>query len=117
MACFLAVITYIHRVGFATASAELKGPLGLSDGHLGWLMAAFMIGYGLFEMPWGFLGDRLGVRNILAAIILGGSTLTAALVLVVLLPPGSRSGSSASCWSFGSSSAPSRPGPFPRSRG
>jgi sugar phosphate permease len=85
-ACLLAVITYIHRVGFATASAELRGPLGLSDRHLGWLMAAFMIGYGLFEMPWGYLGDRLGVRNILAAIILGGSTLTAALVLVVLLP-------------------------------
>jgi sugar phosphate permease len=85
-ACLLAVITYIHRVGFATASAELRGPLGLSDSHLGWLMAAFMIGYGLFEMPWGYLGDRLGVRNILAAIILGGSTLTAALVLVDVLP-------------------------------
>jgi ACS family glucarate transporter-like MFS transporter len=85
-ACLLAVITYIHRVGFATASAELKGPLGLSDSHLGWLMAAFMIGYGVFEMPWGYLGDLLGVRSILAAIILGGSTLTAALVLVVLLP-------------------------------
>ena len=85
-ACLLAVITYLHRVGFATASAELKGPLGLSDSHLGWLMAAFMIGYGIFEMPWGYLGDRLGVRNILAAIILGGSTLTAALVLVTSLP-------------------------------
>jgi MFS transporter, ACS family, glucarate transporter len=32
------------------------------------------------------LGDRLGVRNILAAIILGGSTLTACLALVVFLP-------------------------------
>jgi MFS transporter, ACS family, glucarate transporter len=85
-ACVLAVITYIHRVGFATAIAEIKGPLGLSDGHLGWLMASFMVAYGLFEMPWGSLGDRLGVRNILAAIILGGSALTAALVLVVLLP-------------------------------
>ena len=62
----LAVITYIHRVGFATASAEFKTPLGLTDNHLGWLMAAFMIGYGLFEMPWGFLGDRFGVRHILA---------------------------------------------------
>ena len=85
-ACVLAVITYIHRVGFATAIAEIKGPLGLTDGHLGWLMASFMVAYGLFEMPWGSLGDRLGVRNILAAIILGGSALTAALVLVVLLP-------------------------------
>jgi sugar phosphate permease len=86
LACVLAVITYIHRVGFATAMAEIKGPLGLSDGQLGWLMASFMVAYGLFEMPWGVLGDRLGVRNILAAIILGGSALTSALVLVVLLP-------------------------------
>ena len=86
LGCGLAVITYIHRVGFATASAEIKGPLGLTDGHLGALMAAFMLAYGLFEMPWGFLGDRLGVRNILAFIILGGSVLTAALPLVVLLP-------------------------------
>ncbi len=85
-ACVLAVITYIHRVGFATAIAEIKGPLGLTDGHLGWLMASFMVAYGLFEMPWGSLGDRLGVRNILAAIILGGSALTAALVLVVWFP-------------------------------
>jgi sugar phosphate permease len=72
-ACSLAVVTYIHRVGFATASAEFKKPLGLTDQHLGTMMAAFMIGYGVFEIPWGFLGDRLGVRNILAAIILGGS--------------------------------------------
>ncbi len=81
-ACSLAVITYIHRVGFATASAEFKTSLGLTDAQLGCMMAAFMIGYGLFEIPWGFLGDRLGVRNILAAIILGGSTLTACLALV-----------------------------------
>jgi MFS transporter, ACS family, glucarate transporter len=85
-ACSLAVITYIHRVGFATASAEIKEPLGLSDQHLGYMMAAFLVGYGLFEMPWGLLGDRLGVRNILVAIILGGSVLTACLPLVVVLP-------------------------------
>jgi ACS family glucarate transporter-like MFS transporter len=85
-ACSLAVITYIHRVGFATAAAELREPLGLSDEHLSYMMAAFMIGYGLFEVPWGFLGDRLGVRNMLAAIILGGSILTAFPPLVTLLP-------------------------------
>ncbi len=84
--CALAIITYIHRVGFATASAEFKNSLGLSDRHLGYMMAAFMIGYGLFEIPWGLLGDRFGVRNTLAAIILGGSTLTACLALVAFLP-------------------------------
>ena len=85
-ACSLAVITYIHRVGFATASAEFKNSLGLTDQHLGAMMAAFMVGYGLFEIPWGYLGDRFGVRNALAAIILGGSMLTAFLALVVFLP-------------------------------
>jgi ACS family glucarate transporter-like MFS transporter len=85
-ACGMAVITYMHRVGFATASAEFKDSLGLNDDQLGNLMAAFMLGYGLFEMPWGLLGDWFGVRNLLAVIILGGSTLTAALALVVLLP-------------------------------
>ena len=86
-ACTLAVITYLHRVGFATAWAEFKTPLGLSDDDLGRVMAAFMIGYGLFEMPWGFLGDRFGVRHAVAAIVLGGSILTALLVLVAFLPP------------------------------
>ncbi|MGP0062706.1 MAG: MFS transporter [Isosphaeraceae bacterium] len=87
-ACSLAVITYIHRVGFGTAIAELKTTLDLSASQISWLMAAFMVGYGLFEMPWGFLGDRIGVRNILAAIILGGSVTTAALAPVGLLPRG-----------------------------
>ena len=85
-ACSLAVITYIHRVGFGTVVAELQTTLKLSDARIGWLMAAFMVGYGLFEMPWGFLGDRFGVRNVLAAIILGGSTTTALLALAGLLP-------------------------------
>jgi MFS transporter, ACS family, glucarate transporter len=85
-ACGLAVITYIHRVGFATASAGFRTSLGLSDSQLGWLMAAFMVGYGLLEIPWGALGDRLGVRNILVAVVVGGSTLTACLAFVFLLP-------------------------------
>jgi MFS transporter, ACS family, glucarate transporter len=85
-ACTMAVITYIHRVGFATASAEFKTSLGLSDGQLANLMAAFMIGYGVFEMPWGFLGDRFGVRSLLAIIILGGSSFTASLALVGFIP-------------------------------
>ncbi len=85
-ACSLAIVTYLHRVGFATAWAEFKVPLGLSEDDLGNVMAAFMIGYGLFEMPWGALGDRFGVRHTIAAIVLGGSSLTVALVLVAFLP-------------------------------
>jgi ACS family glucarate transporter-like MFS transporter len=85
--CTLAVVTYIHRVGFATASSPMREELGLDQGHLGWLMASFMIAYGLGEVPFGILGDRFGARHLLAIVILGGSITTAAIALVVLLPP------------------------------
>ena len=85
-ACALAVVTYIHRVGFATASAELTADLGFNDRQVGYLMAAFLIAYGAFEIPWGRIGDRFGVRNPLAVIILGGSLLTGAVALVSWLP-------------------------------
>src|SRR5258706_6853152 len=87
-ACGLAVITYIHRVGFATAAAEFKGPLGLDQRQLSYLMAAFMLAYGGFEIPWGWLGDRFGVRNLLVVVVLGGSLATAALCLSTAFPAG-----------------------------
>jgi MFS transporter, ACS family, glucarate transporter len=85
-ACLLAVVTYILRVGFATASTRLEATLGLDESHVGWVMAAFMVAYGVFEVPWGLATDRLGVRNILVLIALGGSLTTAAVVLVRFLP-------------------------------
>jgi ACS family glucarate transporter-like MFS transporter len=85
--CTLAVVTYVHRVGFATASSPLREELGLDQSHLGWLMASFMIAYGLAEVPFGIFGDRFGARHLLAIVILGGSLTTAGIALVVLLPP------------------------------
>jgi sugar phosphate permease len=75
-ACTLAVIIYIHRVGFANALPELKRDLGLNYDHLGWLGAAFLIAYGGFEMPWGLAGDRWGARHLLPLILLGWSLVT-----------------------------------------
>lgn len=85
-ACALAIVTYVLRVGFSTASGELKEPLGLNTRQLGYLMAAFMVAYGIFEVPWGAIGDRLGVRKVLVIVALGGSATTAAVALVAWLP-------------------------------
>lgn len=87
-ACVLAVVTYILRVGFNSVSTELRTDLGLGQGHWGYLAAAFMVAYGLFEVPWGHLGDRIGVRRPLVWVALGGSVTTAAVALVRYLPPG-----------------------------
>jgi ACS family glucarate transporter-like MFS transporter len=85
-ACALAVITYILRAGFQSNSSELLRDLDMDVRELSWMMVAFMIAYGLFEVPWGRLGDRLGARGLLVVVVLGGSFTTAGLAAVVLLP-------------------------------
>ena len=84
--CVLAVITYILRAGFGSNSSELLRELHMDVRDLSAMTVAFMLAYGLFEVPWGRLGDRFGARNLLALIALGGSLTTAGLAAVVLLP-------------------------------
>jgi MFS transporter, ACS family, glucarate transporter len=86
-ACCLAIVAYLHRVGFATAAPELKQQTGLSDYDLSSLMAAFMLAYGLVEIPIGVLGDKLGVRHVLTALVVGWSVLTGLIGCVLWLPP------------------------------
>ena len=63
VACILAVLTYINRLGFGLAAPEIKDGLGLTNEQMGELGSAFLIAYGLFQMPGGRLGDRLGGRR------------------------------------------------------
>ncbi len=86
-ACGLAVVAYLQRVGFATAVTELKQPTGLSDYDLSLLMAAFMLAYGLVEIPIGVIGDKLGVRHVLTVLVVGWSVLTGLIAWVLWLPP------------------------------
>src|SRR5262249_41282642 len=86
--CLLALIAYVHRSGFAFLAPTLKKSLGLGDAEVGYLMAAFLLAYGAFEMPWGLAADRFGVRRLLPLITVGWSLLSAAVVLVVYLPRG-----------------------------
>jgi len=82
VASSVAVVAYLHRVGFSRALPALR----LTSAEDGWLLAAFLTAYGGFEMPCGVLGDRLGTRHLLTLLVLGSSLMTAAVGLVVLLP-------------------------------
>jgi sugar phosphate permease len=84
--CALAVVTYIHRLGFSYGTTEIKQDLGLDSAQVGYLMAAFLVAYGAFQIPGGVLGDRLGGRHVLTILVLGWSLLTGAVALAVLLP-------------------------------
>ncbi len=85
-ACALAVITYIHRAGFQSNSSELLRDLGMDDRELGALTVAFMVAYGLFEVPWGRLGDRFGAKELLVVVVIGGSLMAAGVGAVLWLP-------------------------------
>lgn len=76
-ACFfLAIITYVDRVCISVAGNEIKDDLGLSLEQWGWVLGAFVLSYGLFEMPAGAMGDRLGPRKVLTRIVVWWSIFT-----------------------------------------
>lgn len=84
-ACAVALVAYVHRIGFAVGGAEMKKELGFSDAQMGYLLAVFFWTYGVFQIPAGWLGDRLGSRHLLSFLVLGWSLTTGLLALVVHL--------------------------------
>src|SRR4029077_17753865 len=82
----LAVVTYIHRLGFSGAAPKIQQSLGLDDYKAGLLASAFLVAYGLFQVPIGLLGDRLGGRHMLPVLVFCWSVLTACVALAALLP-------------------------------
>src|SRR5687767_639195 len=74
----LAVITYIDRVAIAVSVPFIREDLGLTAAQMGWALAAFGWAYALFEIPGGWLGDRIGPRRVLMRIVIWWSLFTAA---------------------------------------
>jgi MFS family permease len=74
----LAVITYIDRVCISQAAPAIREDLGLTTKQMGWVFSAFFWAYALFEVPSGWLGDRIGARKVLMRVVVWWSFFTAA---------------------------------------
>ncbi|HXX95131.1 MAG TPA: MFS transporter, partial [Planctomycetota bacterium] len=74
----LAVITYIDRICIMKTADDIHADLKLTDPQRGWILGIFALTYGLFEVPWGSMGDRIGARKILMRIVTCWSLFTAA---------------------------------------
>ncbi len=75
----LAIITYVDRVAISVSlPSGMAKELGLSTIQQGWVLAAFAWAYALFEIPGGWLGDRIGPRRVLMRIVIWWSIFTAA---------------------------------------
>jgi MFS family permease len=75
-------ISYTFRYNFSTAAPAMMADLGLTEIQWGWTVAAFLTSYALFQIPGGFLGDRIGPRRLVTVIAVLWAVLTAATTLV-----------------------------------
>jgi len=74
----LAVIQYVDRVCIAKAMPSIRSELHFSDIETGYIFGAFTLAYALFEIPSGWLADRIGPRKVLLRVVLWWSAFTAA---------------------------------------
>jgi MFS transporter, ACS family, glucarate transporter len=77
-AVILAVITYIDRVAISQAAPFITQDLGLTRIQMGWALSIFGYAYAIFEIPGGWLSDKIGPRRVLMRIVLWWSFFTAA---------------------------------------
>jgi ACS family glucarate transporter-like MFS transporter len=74
----LAIVTYIDRVCISMAAPYIQKDLGLSTIEMGWAFSVFGWAYAAFEVPGGWLADRMGPRRVLMRIVIWWSFFTAA---------------------------------------
>lgn len=75
--CLLSGILYLDRICIASALDSIQADLGLSNTEISYVLMAFTLAYGIFEIPTGRWGDRIGPRRVLTRISLWWSAFTA----------------------------------------
>lgn len=74
----LAIIQYVDRVAISQAMPDIAAEMQFTDAQKGMIFSAFTLAYALFEIPTGWLGDKIGARKVLLRVVLWWSFFTAA---------------------------------------
>src|SRR6185295_10068740 len=75
------MITHMDRVVISNAAPSIRADLGLSLVAMAWILASFRWSYALFQIPGGWLGDRIGPRRALTLIVTWWSIFTCATAM------------------------------------
>ncbi len=67
--CLMYLITYLDRVSMANTAPMIMKEFGFSKVTMGVIFSAFIWSYSLFQVPGGWLGDRVGPRIVLSIIM------------------------------------------------
>lgn len=78
----LSAITYLDRSCISITAPQIMRDLSLTRIQMSLVFSAFTLAYGLFEIPTGWWGDRIGTRKVLTRIVVWWSTFTMATAAV-----------------------------------
>ena len=76
--CSVFFISYLDRVNISVVAPMIMREYNISKVELGVVFASFSVGYVLFQIPIGMLGDRFGPRKVLGGLATFWSLMTAA---------------------------------------
>jgi MFS transporter, ACS family, glucarate transporter len=79
----LSLVSYMQRVNISIAAKLMMPELSLSEVQMGQVFSSFMVGYAIFQVPAGLLGDKLGPRIVLAVAACGWGIIT---ILTAAIP-------------------------------
>ncbi len=78
----LAAISYLDRTNISIAGVLLMPEFHITNQELGYIISAFLAGYGLFQIPGGWLAKRFGPRKVLTGGLMWWAVFTVAVTLV-----------------------------------
>src|SRR5436309_15283458 len=74
--CGLSAVLYLDRICMSQAVVPIQRELDLTNTQVSYVLMAFTLAYGVFEIPTGRLGDRHGSRAVLTRIVVWWSLFT-----------------------------------------
>jgi MFS transporter, ACS family, glucarate transporter len=75
-------VAYIQQKTITVAAVPMMPALGLSQSQISYIMQAFVLGYAIFQLPGGIIGQRLGARMTFVIIGIAAFLATLAMPLV-----------------------------------
>jgi ACS family glucarate transporter-like MFS transporter len=81
IAMAIMAVTTLNRLNLSVAGKAIEDQFHFSTMEMGLIFSAFLWGYGLFQIPWGYVCDRIGPRRTLTASMLCFAVGAGAMVL------------------------------------